>query len=86
MCNGTGTLRLAPLPPPLPAGDIGRCCSSCGQRFPLTTYCGHNTHDTSGKVEWWCSPQCYAEGTGDTRPWDEPREPETPLIVISLFR
>ena len=79
-------LVLAPKPPPLPEGDEGRLCSGCRQRFPVWTYCGHSTHNPYGGTDWWCSPQCYAEGTGDTRPWDQPRPPEIRLTIINLGR
>ena len=81
-CNWTGELRLAPVAPPLPPGDEGRACAGCTQRFRTWEWCGHNVT----WEEWYCSPGCYAETTGDTRPWDQPRPFEIPVIYIRLFR
>lgn len=86
-CNGTGVLQLAPVPPPRSPGDEGRVCSSCRQRFPLKTYCGHSMMDPYGGPHlWYCSPACYVEATGDTRPWDVPRPPEMRVTIIHLPR
>lgn len=85
-CNGTGVLQLAPVPPPLLPGEEGRQCSSCKQRWGRSA-CGHSMHDAYGGPDlWFCSPVCYVEATGDTRPWDAPRRPEVRVVILSLGR
>lgn len=87
-CAGTGSITLAPKPPPSPEGDPGRLCSGCQQRFPLHSYCGHSTYNpyrSDNDPDWWCSPVCYTKGTGDTGPWGGPRPPEVRVRIITLF-
>lgn len=80
-CGGFGKLSLAPMPPALIEGEKTRRCNSCRQLFPTERWGGHNVT----REEWYCSPGCYVEMTGDTLPWDAKRPVRIPVVYIGLW-